>query len=204
MILLKEVWLNFRIFLSWFFARSKISNVNNIAIWKHLGLKFDREPFYRYSKPTCEFQLSMSRDNKVRVEKDHSKKFRCKLAASFSSIVHCVCTIWKLPNRWSVQSGSKRCGATNQGKNCVTLERSIDHTTILKQKSSNFVCGYFLIKESWQNGTFPRKESSLSEEKWNLKAIFMFPCHDQLINGSLRFPLILKEISIKKRTERMK
>ena len=47
MIPLKEVWLNFRNILLWFFARLKISNVNNIAIWKQLGFKFDRRTFLR-------------------------------------------------------------------------------------------------------------------------------------------------------------
>ena len=35
----KEVWHNFRNFLPWFPARPKISNVNNIVIWRPLGLK---------------------------------------------------------------------------------------------------------------------------------------------------------------------
>ena len=38
---LKEVCHNFRDFLPWFLARQKISNVNNIVIWKLLGLKLE-------------------------------------------------------------------------------------------------------------------------------------------------------------------
>ena len=35
------------------------------------------------SEPSSELKLSMSRDSKVRVAKDHSKKFRIKLVIFF-------------------------------------------------------------------------------------------------------------------------
>ena len=41
----------------------------------------------KVEEPSCEFLLCTSRDKKVRGAKDHCKKFRSKLAASFSGIV---------------------------------------------------------------------------------------------------------------------
>ena len=56
------------------------------------------------TKLICEFQLSISRDNKVTAAKDHGKKFRSKLAASVSVIVH-----YLTRSPWSNVVNSRYC-----------------------------------------------------------------------------------------------
>ena len=39
------VWLKFRNTLPWLLERSKLSDINNVSVWKYLSLKLDMRAF---------------------------------------------------------------------------------------------------------------------------------------------------------------
>ena len=83
MIPLKEVWLHFGNFLPWFLP-SKHLKMLITSLFEDVWVSNWNWGLFKYRRSYLTILCSKHRNSKVRAAKDHGKKFRSRLIASFS------------------------------------------------------------------------------------------------------------------------